>query len=68
MGNNLSSKRVKNHDSGLERGHLYCKICSKPLPNEYFEVTSKKPAGKFNVCSNDCEAVIWESTIRIISN
>jgi len=64
MGNNLTSKRVKNSYSEKEAEHFCCKICSKPLPEEYFEIMVKDNPAKLNVCSNDCESAMW----NILSN
>jgi len=62
MGENISSKREHRIDlpiSKEEAALFSCSICCKPLPKEYFEVSIKKPKGKFSVCSNDCEQVLW---------
>ncbi len=34
-----------------------CRICEKQLPLRYLEIEFEK--NKFDVCSNDCERVIW---------
>ncbi|MBI2667630.1 hypothetical protein HYX17_02560 [Candidatus Woesearchaeota archaeon] len=53
MGSYLNSTRIETKEPSGS-----CIVCLNNLPNTYFKIrASKKEIG--NVCSNDCEAVVW---------